>query len=129
MSKRDTGITPKEPVLILIMDLFLSLCASLNSILIIRWISTPIPGFYHIVLRWLAFSAFSTLISELLFRTQKMSIEYLTIRSTGILGYMAGLKCVFMFALMFCIGPLTSRFSGLRLRTLSLERSSDAAAG
>ena len=38
-------------------DIILSLLASLVSILVIRWISEPIPGYTVLVLKWLAASA------------------------------------------------------------------------
>ena len=38
---------------ILLQDVTLSVLASLLSILLIRWISDPIPGFTAIVVRWL----------------------------------------------------------------------------
>lgn len=35
-------------------DVLLSLIASLVSILVIRWISDPIPGYTVLVIKWLA---------------------------------------------------------------------------
>ena len=39
---------------ILLQDSVLSLIASLLSILLVRWLSDPIPGYTTIVMRWLA---------------------------------------------------------------------------
>lgn len=113
MAKMDNQLSLNEPVLIFLMDLALSLCASLIAILIIRWIATPIPGFYHIVIRWLLLAMGATIISTLVFRTHKFSIEFITIRSTGYLGYMAALKELLLFAAM--------HLSLLPARTIKLE--------
>ena len=44
----------------LFQDILLSLTASLVSILVIRWISEPIPGFTVLVLKWLAAATLGT---------------------------------------------------------------------
>lgn len=110
MSKKDSGALLNEPAFIFVMDLLLSLCASIISILIIRWLSTPIPGFIYIVFRWMLLSVCATAVSSLLFRTHKMSIEFLTMRSTGFLGYMAGFKAALLYLTMFLVFRISYTF-------------------
>ena len=59
----------------------MSLVASLVSILIIRWISEPIPGFTVLVLKWLAASAAGTVPGVLISRCSRDVKKYATVRS------------------------------------------------
>lgn len=65
----------------LFQDILLSLVASLVSILIIRWISEPIPGFTVLVLKWLAASAAGTVPGVLISRCSRDVKKYATVRS------------------------------------------------
>lgn len=65
----------------LFQDILLSLAASLVSILIIRWISEPIPGFTVLVLKWLAVSAAGTVPGVLISRCSRDVKKYATVRS------------------------------------------------
>lgn len=62
-------------------DIFLSLIASLVSILVIRWISEPIPGFTVLVLKWLAAAAVGTVPGVLISQCSRDVKKYATVRS------------------------------------------------
>ncbi len=62
-------------------DILLSLAASLVSILIIRWISEPIPGFTVLVLKWLAAAALGTVPGILISGCSRDVKKYATVRS------------------------------------------------
>ena len=62
-------------------DVLLSLAASLFSILVIRWISEPIPGFIAVVLKWLAAAAVGTIPGILISRCSRDIKQYATVRS------------------------------------------------
>ena len=62
-------------------DILLSLGASLVSILVIRWISEPIPGFTVLVLKWLAAAAVGTVPGVLFSGCSRDVVKYATVRS------------------------------------------------
>ena len=62
-------------------DILLSLIASLVSILIIRWISDPIPGFTVLVLKWIAAAAVGTVPGILISGCSRDVKKYATVRS------------------------------------------------
>lgn len=72
-----------EPYLVLVMDLAISLLASLFAILIIRWFAKPIPEFFNHVLIWLGLSAIFSVLGFLIVGSHKVSLVYSTIRTTG----------------------------------------------
>ena len=65
----------------LFQDILLSLTASLVSILVIRWISEPIPGFTVLVLKWLVASAAGTIPGILVSGCSRDVKKYATVRS------------------------------------------------
>ena len=65
----------------LIQDILLSLLASLVSILVIRWISEPIPGYTAIVLKWLAAALVGTVPGILISGCSRDVKKYATVRS------------------------------------------------
>ena len=65
----------------LIQDIVLSLLASLISILVIRWISEPIPGYTAIVLKWLAAALVGTVPGILISGCSRDVKKYATVRS------------------------------------------------
>ena len=65
----------------LIQDIILSLLASLISILVIRWISEPIPGYTAIVLKWLAAALVGTVPGILISGCSRDVKKYATVRS------------------------------------------------
>jgi hypothetical protein len=62
-------------------DIFVSLIASLVSILVIRWISDPIPGYTVIVFKWLLAAAVGTVPGILISRCSRDVKKYATVRS------------------------------------------------
>ena len=48
-----TAIRYTSERLVLLQDMILSLLASLLSILLVRWLAEPIPGFTTLVMHWL----------------------------------------------------------------------------
>ncbi len=68
---------------ILIQDCILSLVASIFSILLVRWLSEPMPGFTFTVAKWLVGSLVGSLIGFLISGVWKMVRRYFTIRSSG----------------------------------------------
>lgn len=73
----------KEPYLVIAMDLAVSLLSSLFAILIIRWLAAPIPHFTTVALIWMGLSAIASLVGFLTVGSQKVSLVYSTIRTTG----------------------------------------------
>ena len=65
----------------LFQDIMLSLTASLVSILVIRWISEPIPGFTILVLKWLAAATLGTVPGILISGCSRDVKKYTTVRS------------------------------------------------
>lgn len=65
----------------LFQDILLSLTASLVSILVIRWISEPIPGFTILVLKWLLAAAAGTIPGILISECSRDVKKYATVRS------------------------------------------------
>ncbi len=62
-------------------DILVSLIASLVSILVIRWISEPIPGYTVIVFKWLLAAAVGTVPGILISRCSRDVKKYATVRS------------------------------------------------
>lgn len=58
-----------------------SLLASLLSILLVRWLSDPIPGFTSLVLKWLGVAALGTLAGILITSSYKVIRQFATVRS------------------------------------------------
>ena len=85
------------PYLIFAMDLAISLLSSLMAILIVRWLSRPIPQFFTLVLKWLCLSAVFSIVGFLAVGSHKISLVYSTLRSTGKLAVVVLIKEVLLF--------------------------------
>ncbi|MCF0164895.1 MAG: exopolysaccharide biosynthesis polyprenyl glycosylphosphotransferase [Bacteroidales bacterium] len=68
---------------ILIMDIVISLFASLFSVLLIRFLMNPIFGFMRFLLFWLGCAAISSFFAFLITETHKVVVRYSTVRSLG----------------------------------------------
>ena len=67
--------------IIMLQDIVLSLLASLLSILIVRWLSDPIPGFTLLVAKWLGVSLIGTIAGVYISKSYKDVRRYATVRS------------------------------------------------
>ena len=97
-TKNSRNSSVYAPYLILMMDLAISLLASLFAILIVRWFAKPIPNFYILVLFWLGLSAVASIVSFLTVGSHKISLLYATIRSTGKLAVAVFIKEILLVA-------------------------------
>lgn len=79
----DRGIRFRQSVLNLVQDTFFSACASLLTILLLRWINKPVLGFTKIVLIWLSFSLAASLIGSFVTGSHKTVNRYATVKSVS----------------------------------------------
>ncbi|MBQ3839759.1 MAG: hypothetical protein II819_07460, partial [Fibrobacter sp.] len=68
--------------LVLLQDTALSVAATLLSVLLVRWLSDPIPGFSAILFRWLGASLVLTVAALCLVGSQRLVQRYATVRSS-----------------------------------------------
>ena len=73
-----TAIRYTSERLVLLQDMILSLLASLLSILLVRWLAEPIPGFTTLVLHWLITAAVGTLLGLLISGLARVIRRYLS---------------------------------------------------
>lgn len=91
--------------IVFLQDLAVSLLASLLSILLIRWVTEPIPGFTWVVVKWLAASLVAMVAGLLVSASYKDVRRFATVRSMAktimaILVKEALLSLVFLFGLV-----------------------------
>lgn len=86
--------------LVIIQDLALSIVASLLSILIVRWLTDPIPGFSSRVWIWLGGAVIGTLAGGFLSGIWKLELRYLNINALGTLGVCVIVKDLILTALL-----------------------------
>ena len=67
--------------IVFLQDLLLSLLASLLSILLVRWLSEPIPGYTVLVVKWLAAAAVGMSAGMLVTSSHKEVRSFATVRS------------------------------------------------
>ena len=82
--------------LVLFQDLTLSVAASLLSILMVRWLSEPMPQFSTRVLIWIVFAVAGTILGALATHLWKLDVRYLNLTSIGRIGGAVVVKEVFM---------------------------------
>ena len=68
--------------LILLQDTALSVVATVISILLVRWLSDPIPSFTSLMLHWLGISLVATIIGIFMARTMMTISRYTTARNS-----------------------------------------------
>ena len=68
--------------LVLLQDTALSVLATLLSVLLVRWLLEPIPGFSSVVFRWLGASLVLTVAGLLIAGSQRLVQRYATVRSS-----------------------------------------------
>ena len=69
--------------IIFLQDLLFSLLASLLAILLVRWLSDPIPGFTGMMIKWMTSSLVATCTGILLSGSYKDVRRFATVRSIG----------------------------------------------
>mgnify|MGYP003292399200 CR=1 FL=1 len=102
---------------VMLMDMGISLTASLMSIILLRFILNPFAGFQTFVISWLAAAAVCSLIACLTMGTQKIVIRYANLRSIGRIATASLIKCVLMFPVIYFLYE-GQRYS-LRLLTIT----------
>ncbi len=73
-----TAIRYTSERLVLLQDMILSLLASLLSILLVRWLAEPIPGFTTLVLHWLIAALIGSLLGILISGLARVIRRYLS---------------------------------------------------
>ena len=104
---------------ILVQDCILSLIASLFAILLVRWLSEPMPGFTWTVMKWLSGSLAGSLIGFLATGSWKIVRRYATLRSTGyaILGILIKEIVLILFLVTGFVELPSSAFGVLAVST------------
>lgn len=102
---------------VLLMDMGISLIASLLSIIFLRFLLNPFAGFQTFVFSWLIAAAVCSLIAFLTMGTQKIVIRYANLRSIGRIATASLIKCVLMFPVIYFLYE-GQRYS-LRLLTIT----------
>ena len=105
MARSDKSYRYSRARIIFLQDLMVSLLASLLAILLIRWISEPIPGFTLLVVKWLAAALVAMVAGLLLSSSYKDVRRFATVRSMAktvmtVLVKEAGLSLVFITGLV-----------------------------
>ena len=85
---------------VLFLDMSVSVLASLLAVLYVRWQSAPIYEFRHYVFEWIFLSAVISLLSFLVFGTNKFVIRHSSLKSVGRLVWATFLKELLLGACM-----------------------------
>ncbi len=93
-------------LLVILLDIGISLIASLGAIMFVRWQVHPIVGFEHYVLGWMIASVLASAISFMLLGTYKIVIRHSSFRSVGRLVFATAFK-----ELLMSIAVWTNLFS------------------
>ena len=86
--------------LVILQDLALSVVASLLSILIVRWLTDPIPGFSSRVWIWLGGALVGILAGGFVSGLWRLELRYLNINALGTLGASVIIKEIVLIALL-----------------------------
>ena len=78
---KDSHFAPRR--LVLLQDTALSVIATLLSVLLVRWLSEPIPGFSSVMFRWLGASLGFTVLALYILQSQRCIQRYATLRSSS----------------------------------------------
>lgn len=106
--------------LVTFLECTLSMVASLFSVLLIRWLSEPIPGFTTLVLRWVGAAGIATLLGILLTGSYKIIRQWATIRTVYRLTGTVLLKELLLF-LVIILGFLNLSLSKLTVLALLID--------
>jgi lipopolysaccharide/colanic/teichoic acid biosynthesis glycosyltransferase len=91
-TKKEFGQKYGSIGVIVIEDVVLSAVASLLAILLVRWLSDPIPGFSTLLFKWEAFALVAVVLAFSITRTWRDVRRYFTARSSARLVLAAGIK-------------------------------------
>lgn len=128
LSDKNIGSIQHNNSILLLLDLCISVLSSTLAILFVRWQIHAVFEFEQHLLFWAVAALFASLISSLVFRTQKIVIRHATFRSMGKLIYAVLLKevlmagCLFLnlFDIMKLESPLLLLFVDLGMTLLML---------
>ena len=100
MSIFNKSLKVKAAILMQLQDCGVSAIASLMSILCIRWLSDPIPGFKTMVIYWTLIGLFSTLIGTWLSGCHRVLAKWSTLRSYLLLARAVYVKEIIMIIMV-----------------------------
>lgn len=103
------GEAERQPgaLLVLAQDCGLSAGASLLAVLLVRWLSEPIPGFTRVVLVWLGLSLAASLLGMLISGSHKVVRRWATVSSSArLLGAVAIKEAVMALAVLLHLVPM-----------------------
>lgn len=98
--KKNNSSLQKSSRLVILQDLVLSVAASLLSVLMIRWLSEPIPGFSHLVWIWLAAALVGTVVGGIVSKLWRIEIRHLNLAAVGTVGFCVTVKEVIIVILL-----------------------------
>ena len=96
ISSKNISLQVQSRWVVLLLDMGISLVASLGAIMFVRWQVHPIVGFEHYVLVWLIASAVASAVSFMVLGTYKIVIRHSSYRSIGRLAFASLLKELIM---------------------------------
>lgn len=96
ISSKNISLQVQSRWVVLLLDMGISLVASLGAIMFVRWQVHPIVGFEHYVLVWLIASAVASAVSFMVLGTYKIVIRHSSYRSIGRLTFASLLKELIM---------------------------------
>ena len=94
--KKEVGQNYGSIGLIVAEDVALSAAASLLAILLVRWLSDPIPGYSRILFKWEMFALVAVLLAFTLTRTWRDVRRYFTARASARLVLAAAIKALLL---------------------------------
>ncbi len=90
--KKEVGQKYGSIGVIVVEDVVLSAVASLLAILLVRWLSDPIPGFSTLLFKWEAYALVAVVLAFTITRSWRDVRRYFTARSSARLVLAAGIK-------------------------------------
>lgn len=92
----------KKSGIVLFQDCALSLFSSLLSIILVRWLSEPVPGFTFVVLKWLGMALCFTVLGILISGSHKYIKRWSTVNASSRLMVSVMVKEIFMVIALIC---------------------------
>ena len=101
ISSKNISLQVQSRWVVLLLDMGISIVASLGAIMFVRWQVHPIVGFEHYVLVWLIASAVASVVSFMVLGTYKIVIRHSSYRSIGRLIFASMLKGLLLSAIIW----------------------------